>query len=299
VLGAAAPRSRAGDIAGRLRRVARRYATPLLGWRPPPGAGWAATGLLLLASITYGVVKGDHGSMIAASLRQARDAAAGAAGFGIRSVALAGRRQLSEQEVLATAGVTAQTSVLFFDVDASRAALKAHPWIAEATVRKFYPGRIEIEIRERDAFALWQREGKISVIAADGTILGALGDRRFSVLPLVVGAGAHVRAKDFLVILARFPAIRDQVAASILVAERRWNLKLRNGIDVRLPEADPEAALARLAALDRTHRLLTRDIAMVDLRLPDRVTVRLSEAAAQAREEALKGKKQKRKGGDA
>jgi cell division protein FtsQ len=34
------------------------------------------------------------------------------------------------------------------------------------------------------------------------------------------------------------------------------------------------------------------------LRLPDRVTVRLSEAAAQAREEALKDKK-KKKGGDA
>ena len=87
--------------------------------------------------------------------------------------------------------------------------------------------------------------------------------------------------------------------ASILVAERRWNLKLKNGLDVRLPEINVEAAFEMLLALDRDKKLLTRDITAVDLRLPDRVTVRLSEEAARARDEAMKPKKQKKKGGDA
>jgi cell division protein FtsQ len=51
-------------------------------------------------------------------------------------------------------------------------------------------------------------------------------------------------------------------------------------------------------ALDREKKLLSRDIVAVDLRLPDRVSVRLSDAAAQAREDALKDTK-KKKGGDA
>ena len=76
--------------------------------------------------------------------------------------------------------------------------------------------------------------------------------------------------------------------ASILVAERRWNLRLKNGLDVRLPETNVAQALERLVALDREKKLLSRDITAVDLRLPDRVTVRLSDAAAQAREDALK-----------
>jgi cell division protein FtsQ len=88
--------------------------------------------------------------------------------------------------------------------------------------------------------------------------------------------------------------------ASIFVAERRWNLRLNNGLDVRLPEAGVEQALERLVALDHDKKLLSRDIVSVDLRLPDRVTVRLSDAAAQARDEALKDKdKKKKKGGDA
>ena len=105
-------------------------------------------------------------------------------------------------------------------------------------------------------------------------------------------------ANDFLAIVDRYPDIRGMLRASILVAERRWNLRLNNGIDVRLPEADVEQALERLVRLDREKKLLSRDIVAVDLRLPDRVTVRLSDAAAQAREDALKDKK-KKKGGDA
>jgi len=91
--------------------------------------------------------------------------------------------------------------------------------------------------------------------------------------------------------------LRDQVRAAILVGDRRWNLRLKNGIDVRLPDSDVERALESLTRLDREKSLLSRDIVAVDLRLPDRVTVRLSDAAAQAREEAAK--KTKKKGGDA
>ena len=82
-------------------------------------------------------------------------------------------------------------------------------------------------------------------------------------------------------------------------SERRWNLRLKNGIDVRLPEQDTEGALAELVALDHDKKLMTRDVAAIDLRLPDRVTVRLSEAAAQARESAIKERAKARKGGAA
>ena len=88
----------------------------------------------------------------------------------------------------------------------------------------------------------------------------------------------------------------------MLVAERRWNLHLKSGVDVLLPEAEPERALQTLVELDRDKKLLSRDIVVVDLRLADRVTVRLSDAAAAARDEALKDCREgeeEAKGGDA
>jgi cell division protein FtsQ len=268
----------------------------------PRGAGIAAAIAFMLASVTYGTVRGGHVPVVMAELRDFRDAVANLAGFRITSIALAGQRRLTREDILDTAGVTGRSSLLFLDAAEMRGRLKANPWIAEANVLKLYPSRLHIAITERDAFALWQRDGKVEVIADDGTVVEPFASR-FASLPLVVGVGAEVRAKDFLALLDKYSSIRDQLHAAILVAERRWNVMLKNGIDVQLPEAEVEQALDTLVKLDRDNKILSRDIATIDLRLPDRVTVRLSDEAATARQDALKdalkAKAPKKKGGAA
>jgi cell division protein FtsQ len=188
---------------------------------------------------------------------------------------------------------------LFLDVDATRERLKANPWIADATVRKLLPGALRIDIKERLPFALWQKDRHVSVIADDGTVLESFVAPQNLTLPLVVGAGAETRAKDFLALLDRFPELREQVRASILVGERRWNVRLRNGLDIKLPENGVAGAIEQLLALNNNVRLLSRDITAVDLRLRDRVTVRLSEKAAQARQDRIRDSKKSKKGGRA
>jgi cell division protein FtsQ len=281
----------------RVTRIMDRWSS-LLDSKRPRGVGVAATAFVILASLTYGVVKGDHIPSMLAGMKDARDGLANAAGFGIVSIALTGNHHVSREGVLAAAGVTGSTSLLFLDVEQTRARLKTNPWIADATVLKLYPGELQIGVKEREAFALWQKDGRVSVIADDGTVLEPYVAPHLIRLPLVVGLGAQTKAKDFLALLDRYPTMRDFVRASVLVGERRWNLRLKNGIDVRLPESDVAPALERLVALDREKNLITRDIVTIDLRLPDRVTVRLSEAAAQARIDALKDKA-KKKGGNA
>ena len=270
----------------------------LVNARWPRGIGTAGTVAVILASLAYGSVKGDHIPTVVEAFKDVRDAAANAAGFRIVSVALAGQHHISREDVLAAAGVTDTTSLLFLDVEQTRERLKSNPWIADATVLKLYPGELQIGIREREAFALWQKNGQVSVIADDGTVLEPYVAPRLIELPLVVGRGAETRAKEFLALLDRYPDLRASVRATVLVGERRWNLRLNNGIDVRLPETDIAPALERLVALEKEKTLTTRDIVAIDLRLPDRVTVRLSEAAAQARIEAAKDKA-KKKGGSA
>ena len=293
------PRSRpAAASRGLVSRSVRRVTLPLAHLRVPRFTGAVAALLFLSAAAVYGIVKGEHGPAIVSAIKDTADAGANAMGMRIATVSLSGQRQVSREEIFAAAGVTDHSSLLFLDVADARAKLEAIPWIAEATVRKLYPDRLQITVTEREPFALWQQHGKIKVIAADGTVLAEKVEPRLASLSFVVGNGAAVRARDFLAVLDKYPAIRDQVRASIYVAERRWNLRLKNGVDVRLPEADIEGALATLVRLDREKSLLSRDITAVDLRLADRLTVRLSDAVAQAREEAIK-KTTKKKGGDA
>jgi cell division protein FtsQ len=255
--------------------------------------------LLLLGSAGLGVVDGGHADEFAAALSDTRNAAANRFGFRIASVAINGRKQLSQDEILAVGGVNGRSSLLFLDAAAVRDKLKANPWIADATVLKLYPDKLQIDITERSPFALWQQDGRLSVIAEDGAVLESYVTRHFTSLPLVVGKGAETRAREFLALLDRYPQVRGVTRAAILVGERRWNLRLNDGLDVRLPENDVGNALATLTRLDREERLFSRDITAIDLRLPDRLTVRLSDDAAKAREDLLKDKKPKKKAGEA
>ena len=232
----------------------------------PNRGGVTATVLILLGSATSGIVRGGHVEELTAAVSDTRNALANSAGFRITTVAINGRKQLTQDEVLAIGGVNGRSSLLFLDAETVRDKLKANPWIGDATVLKLYPGRLQIDIVERSAFALWQRDGRLAVIADDGAVLEPYVTRRFATLPLVVGKGAETRARDFLALLARYPQVRSVTKAAIFVGERRWNLRLKDGLDIRLP---------------------------------DRLSVQLSEDAAKARDELFKDKKTKKKAGDA
>ncbi|WP_398472379.1 cell division protein FtsQ/DivIB [Tardiphaga sp.] len=266
----------------------------------PRRVGIAATLLILAGSVGFGVVKGEHVDEVIAAFQDTRNAAANAAGFRISSVILNGRKQLTQDEILAIGGINGRSSLLFVDAAAVRDKLKANPWIADANVLKLYPDRLQIDVTERTAFALWQEDGKLAVIADDGAVLENYVPSRFVKLPLVVGKGADAAAKDFIALLDRYPQVRAVTKAAIYVGERRWNLRLNDNLDVRLPENNVGNALAMLSKLDREDRLFSRDIVAIDMRLPDRLTVRLSEDAAKAREEQFKAQdKAKKKAGAA
>src|SRR5580692_1799486 len=263
----------------------------------PNRVGVTATVLLLLGSAGFGIVKGGHVAELTSALSDTRNAIANSAGFRITAVAINGRKQLTQDEVLAIGGVNGRSSLLFLDAEAVRDKLKTNPCIADATVLKLYPGQLQIDIVERSAFALWQQDGRLSVIAEDGAVLQPYASRRFITLPLVVGKGAETRARDFLALLDRYPQVRIATRAAIFVGERRWNLRLKDGLDVRLPENDVGNALATLSKLDQEDKLFSRDIVAVDMRLPDRLVVQLSDDAAKARDDLLKDKKPKKKAG--
>ncbi|AUC98625.1 cell division protein FtsQ [Bradyrhizobium sp. SK17] len=265
----------------------------------PRRIGLVATLAILFGSLGFGIVRGGHVEEFTTALSDTRNALANTAGFRITTVGINGRKQLSQDEVLAIGGVNGRSSLLFLDADTVRAKLKANPWIADATILKLYPGRLQIDIVERTAFALWQQDGRLSVIASDGAVLEPYVSRRFLTLPLVVGKGADTRAHDFLALLDRYPQVRSVTKAAIFVGERRWNLRLKDGLDVRLPENDVGNALAALSKLDKDEKLFSRDIVAVDMRLPDRLIVQLSEDAGKARDEQFKDKKSKKKAGDA
>jgi len=200
-------------------------------------------------------------------------------GLSVRQVYLEGRQQTDTETILATLGIKAGDPILTIDPEAARLQLEDLGWVASARVQRQLPDIVFVRIVERQAAAIWQRGGRFVLVDADGVVIGSQGLERFGHLKVIVGDKAPFRTRDLMNVLATAPTISQRVQAAVWVSGRRWNLRLANGIDVRLPEEDPAAALERLASLDADHAIIDRDIKAIDLRLPDRLIIRMSEGA--------------------
>jgi cell division protein FtsQ len=284
---------------GKIERYVARKGHIIAKLRINRGGGVAASAFIVLAAVSYGIIAGGHIDPVTKAVRDVGDGIGRTFGFRIATIGFSGNKHLNREEILARAGVTGMSSLLFFDVTAARTRLMNDPRIADATLLKLYPDRLQITIVERQPYALWQVNRQVSLVAEDGAVLAPYVAKEYLDLPMFVGRGAEKRGKELMAVLDRFPEIRANLRASILVAERRWNLRLKNGLDVKLPETDMESALTLLSSLEREKKILSRDIVSIDLRQPDRVAVQLSEAAAAARDAALKEKAKQKKGGSA
>ena len=132
------------------------------------------------------------------------------------------------------------------------------PLVKSARVLKLYPDNLVIAIEEREPYALWQRDGKVAVIAADGTVIDELNDDRFLGLPFVVGEGAEKRLLEYDALRAGLGDLATRVKAGVLVSGRRWSLLTTNGVEIKLPERDPGAAHRHAAAYSAKPAFSTR-----------------------------------------
>ncbi|MBV9393954.1 MAG: FtsQ-type POTRA domain-containing protein [Methylobacteriaceae bacterium] len=264
---------------------ARRRGTPLLVFS------------LIGTSIAYGAIRGGGYAAFVEQYGTLGDIVARNIGFPVAAVAISGESGLTQSEILEASGISGKNSLAFLDVAEIRDRLRAVPLVKEASVRKLYPDHVAIEITERQPYALWQQDGQLSVIAADGTVIDTMRDGRFAQLPFVVGEGANTHISDYLALIGKAGDLKSKIRAGVYVAERRWTLSTTNGIEIMLPEHNPERALAALASLDREARILDKGLISLDLRLPDRVVARLSEEAFAQRADELGRKNPKPKAG--
>ncbi|MGF1456036.1 MAG: cell division protein FtsQ/DivIB [Alphaproteobacteria bacterium] len=235
---------------------------------------------LILSLITlgaYGMWVTGAAERSLAAMAAAADRAVAAAGLRVRTVTVAGAGAVPDADIRAVLGVEPGVPMLNIDAEAARARLEAMPAVRSATVMRLLPDRVHVEIVERSAFALWQYQGRFAVIARDGTVLNTVNDRipeSLSHLPRVVGEGADRQAGALLDLLEAAPGLAARLKAASRVGDRRWNLLLDNGIEIRLPAEDASRAINDIVALDREHRLLARRIAFIDLRDPDVLVIR-------------------------
>ena len=197
-------------------------------------------------------------------------------GLVVADVKVEGREATDRDTILAALGAAPGAPILGVSPARAKEQLERLPWVRSAVVERRLPDTLYVRLVERKPLALWQHGGKLDLLDHDGTVIPVGHLDRFAKLPLVVGEHAANHAAKLLDILATEPDLAARVSAAIRVGDRRWNLRIDNAIDVLLPADSPGSAWTELANLERSSAILKRDVQVVDVRLPDRLVVRVN-----------------------
>lgn len=200
------------------------------------------------------------------------------AGFSVQEVLVEGRDRTASDALVAALGIERGTAIFGFDPEAARQNIEALAWVRQASVARRLPDTVYVQIDEHRPLALWQSDGNVAILDTEGLIIPDTRVERFRHLPTVVGATAPELAPDFLRLLATYPAVAEQMEAAVLVSGRRWNLRLKGSIEVKLPEQQVAQALQTLTSLDKEQALFERDLVAVDLRLPNQLILQRAPA---------------------
>ncbi len=203
------------------------------------------------------------------------------AGFALSELTVEGEKRTAYNDVLAALDIDDGMAILAVDLDIIQTRIETLPWVKSAKISRIFPGEIKISIIEREAFALWQYDGKVHLIDPEGVIITSRGLTEFSSLPLIVGAAASSKIDTLFSKLEETPALSKRVKTAVYVGERRWDIVFDNGIRVKLPEDTPSNytgtdAWNKFARLQSEHNFLARELSVIDMRIKDRVVVRVT-----------------------
>jgi cell division protein FtsQ len=253
---------------------------------------WIGVPVLLAAGI-YGAAQLGRSPIGQAALQHAADRMLdGTARLGlvVADIKVEGRETTDRETIVTALGAGLGTPILAMSPRRAKDQLETLPWVRSAVVERRLPDTLYVRLIERRPLALWQHGGKLELIDHEGTVIPVTRLDRFAKLPLVVGQHAAARAAALLDMLASEPDLASRVTAAIRVGDRRWNLRIDNAIDVLMPAEAAASAWTQLARLERSSAILKRDVQTVDVRLPDRLVLRVNPEAPKEAPTLKKGR---------
>ena len=234
--------------------------------------GFVAAGLMALVIAALALF-GQLGDVVDMAGRETRSRLADA-GFAVRAIDVTGASGDVAHMIAQATEVYEGQSIFAVDPNEVRARIEALPLVSKASVARLWPNRISIVVETRVAYALWQIDRELKIIDRNGVVIADADNMNPPALPLVVDNGAGEYVVEIVEALALYPSISRHVAGAVRVGGRRWNLRLGNGADVKLPEGDVLASIAILAALQAERGILQLAAESFDLRSDGQLIIR-------------------------
>jgi cell division protein FtsQ len=152
--------------------------------------------------------------------------------------------------------------------------------VKSANVRIRPGGLLQVDVIERKPVIVWRTRDGLEMLDENGAHVDDLASRAAqSELPLIAGDGADQFVGEALTLIRAARPLGARMRGLVRIGKRRWDVVLDRGQRIQLPPENPVRALERVIILDQGSDVLERDVAVVDMRIAERPTLRMSSAA--------------------
>lgn len=202
--------------------------------------------------------------------------------FMVNLMAIDGAGADLSEDIREVAQIDFPISSFDLDIDRIREEIDGLDPVKSVALRIRPGGILQVDVTERQPVVVWRTRDGVEMLDETGTRVGDLDSRAERAdLPLIAGDGADARVTEALALLAAARPLRERLRGLVRIGERRWDVVLDRNQIIQLPQQRPVRALERMIALGHAQDLLERDVVVVDMRLGERPTVRMSRAAVE------------------
>lgn len=213
------------------------------------------------------------------------------AGFRVENLLVEGRNNIDRGFIKNVMGVEKGKSIFYYDLVALQENINKISWVKSTVVERRLPDTLYIGLRERVPVAIWQKEGKQYLVDAEGVVLTDRDLGKFKDNLIITGDKAAQNAAELIGLIDVEADLKERIEIARWIGNRRWDLKLKNGIVVRLPEEDTGLAIKKLAEAQKYEQIMDRHVAAIDLRDPLRIVVQTEPGAAEKYEAGYRKEK--------
>lgn len=223
-----------------------------------------------------------HGPALISEVSHSFELAFAGAGFKLEDVVVEGRMRTDKGLILKKLGLTRGNPLLSINLADAKTKLEELSWIKSVRVERRFPDTLFIRISEKEPVALWVNQAKKTyLLDRDGEMVETEDAHKYKSLLVVSGHNAPKEIGKLLAILEKFPDLKSRVTAATHLRANRWDIRLDDSLDIKLPEKEADRALVYLLDLEKTHHLMEKKIMSIDLRLPGQMILRLTPEGAQ------------------
>ncbi|MCB1857051.1 MAG: cell division protein FtsQ/DivIB [Gammaproteobacteria bacterium] len=175
-------------------------------------------------------------------------------------------RHLSREAVESAVGKVIQGNFFTVDVARVRNAAEGLAWVERVSVRRVWPGTLQLQVIEQVPLARW---GKEQLVNRQGQVFTPAPEEIPAGLPWLSGPEGHSAAVvlKYLKLRPRFTSVGLNLAQVRMDARQAWQMAFENGLQLRLGNQDSDRRVERfLRIYPRLQQMSERRLLGLDFR---------------------------------